>query len=427
MVKAYEKGSGDMTEVRERIDAAPAIAGGAPAKTTPFTRPVRYGEDELNELREALEQGTLFYAQGKKVHQFEQQFAAQSGVRFGIACSSGTAAIHAALIALGVSPGDEVITSPITDAGTLVPILYQGAVPVFADLHPNHYTLDPAAVEAAVTDRTRAVLAVHLAGNASDLTALSEICSRRGLDLVEDCAQALGCRYQGRPIGSFGRAGCFSLNEFKHISCGDGGIVITDDETLAERLRLATDKGYNRKPGVKMRSPVFLANNYRMTELQAAVALAQLRKLDGIAGRRREWCAALNERVRGTRGLELPAPEPGCDPSWWFYLMRVIPEILRADATQFAAALAAEGLPVSAHYIGQCVYEYPIFTEHSLYARPSDHAFNRRDYRHGLCPTAEAILNTGVILQINESYTNHDLGETAHAIRRTAGWFARSK
>lgn len=403
----------------------PAVAGGEPAKRTPFGREQRYGEEELQQLREALEQGSLFYAHGNKVRTLEQRFAEMNGVPYAVACSSGTAAIHAALIAVGISPGDEVITSPITDMGSVIPILYQGAVPVFADLHPHSYTLLPESVEARITHHTRAVLAVHLWGNACDLQALRDICRRHNLWLIEDCAQAFGCRYRGEPIGTLGDVGCFSLNEFKHISCGDGGIVITRNERLAPRLRLAVDKCYSREPGVTQRNPVFLANNYRMTELQGAVAVAQLEKLENIVARRRRWCDALNERLRGLSGITLPRPTPGCEPSWWFYMMRVVPELLGADADTFAEALRAEGLPVGAHYIGQCVYEYPIFANHSAFERGS-HAYSARLYAKGLCPSAEAILATCVILSINEAYTDTDLEETAHAIRRVVQWF-RSK
>lgn len=404
--------------------ALPAIAGGQPSKTTPYGKETRYGDEELNELREALEQGTLFYASGRKVREFEEEFAAQNGVRFAITCTSGTAGIHAALMTAGISPGDEIITAPITDMGTLVPILFQGAVPVFADLHPHTYTLLPESVEACVTPRTRAILAVHLGGNACDLTALQEICDRHNLVLIEDCAQALGCRYGDRPIGTLGRIGCFSLNEFKHISCGDGGVVLTDDAALASKLRLATDKGYNREPGAALRSPTFLANNYRMTELQGAVALAQLRKLKSIVERRRRWCGELSRRLAGVKGIALPEATPGCETSWWFYMLRVEPEILGADADRFAAALRAEGLSAGAHYIGQCVYEYPIFAEHSAFAR-GGHAYEGRAYGKGLCPNAEAILETCVILPVNEAYTDRDLDETACGVRRVAEWMAR--
>jgi dTDP-4-amino-4,6-dideoxygalactose transaminase len=408
-------------EVAPALDR-PAIAGGEKAKRTPYCSAQRYGDDELKELREALEQNTLFYAQGRKVAQLEAEFAEKVGVRFAVACNSGTSAIHAACIAIGLSPGDEVIVSPITDMGTLVPILYQGAIPVFADLTPQGYVLDPASVEQRVTPRTRAVIAVHLGGNACDLAALSRVCERHRLALIEDCAQAFGCAYRGRPIGTIGVIGCFSLNEFKHISCGDGGIAVTDDPEIAHRLRLGTDKCYNRVPGAPERNPTFLANNYRMTELQGAVGRAQLRKLDDIVARRRRWCDALTERLRGTPGLALPVPTAGCDPSWWFYLCRVTPE-LRATADTFAAALSAEGVRCGAHYIGVPAYRYPIFANHSAFAR-GGHAYEQRDYRAESCPVAEAILETCVMLTVNEAFTETDAEEVAHAVRRAAAWFA---
>lgn len=407
-------------------DNVPAIAGGQPTKQTPFSRAKRYGAEELKELEEALDQGTLFYAQGKKVHQMEEEFAASIGARFAVATSSGTASVHAALVAAGISPGDEVITTPITDMGSLSPILYQGAVPVFADLDPRTYVLRPESVEAAITPRTRAVLAVHLWGNACDLDALKTLGDRHNLTLIEDCAQAWGTTWKGKSVGRVGQIGCFSLNEFKHISCGDGGVVATDDEELAVRLRLATDKAYDRRPGVTDRNPTFLATNYRMTELQGAVARAQLKKLPEIVRRRRAWCQGLSERLAGVEGLLLPQATPGCDPSWWFYMMRVEPDTLGADADRFAEALRAEGLPVSAHYIGRCVYEYDIFTRHSAFPRGS-HAYAAREYRKGLCPGAETILETAVMLAINEGYTDADLNETAEAITKVARWFADQK
>lgn len=401
----------------------PAIAGGTPAKQTPYGSERRYGEEELGELEEALNQGTLFYAQGKKVHQLETDFATKNGVAFAVSTSSGTATIHAALIAAGISPGDEVIVSPITDMGSLVPILYQGAVPVFADLHPHTYTLDPAAVEAAITPQTRAILAVHLAGNACAMDELMAIATRHNLIMIEDCAQAFGASYRGQPIGTIGAIGCFSYNEFKHISCGDGGLAVTNDPQLALRLRLATDKCYNRTAQGTERNPTFLANNYRMTELQGAVAVAQLKKLDDIVARRRRWCDALSAQLAGVPGIDLPQITPGCESSWWFYLLRVRPGEMGADAGEFAAALQAEGLRASAHYIGNCIYEYPIFVEHSAFER-GDHAYMRRAYGKGLCPQAEAILETCVMLAINQAYTETDLAETVRGVRRVAAWFA---
>lgn len=402
--------------MNEADHARPAIAGGTPAKTTPYGTEKRYGDAELDQLREALEQGSLFYAHGQKVKDLEAAYAARVGARFGIACSSGTAAIHAAMLVAGISPGDEVIVAPITDMGSVIPILFQGGVPVFADLDPNTYEFDPSAVEAAITTRTRAVLAVHLWGNACDLNALRSICDAKGLCLIEDAAQAHGCEYDGKPVGTFGEIGCFSFNEFKHVSCGDGGLIVTDDEAMAARLRLATDKCYDRSAGAATRQATFLAGNYRMTELQGAVALAQLGKLDSIVARRRAWCEALSERIADLPGLSLPTPTPGCNPSWWFYMMRV-----EGEADRFAEALRAEGLPASAHYIGQPIYEYPLFRDHSAFAR-AEHPFSARQYRHGLCPVAEQILDSAVVMAINEAYTAADLDETVEGITKVARW-----
>ncbi len=406
------------------IDERPAIAGGTPAKQTPYGKERRYGEEELAALEEALQQETLFYAQGKQVSQLEADFAAKHGASFAVATSSGTASIHAAMIAGGIGPGDEVIVSPITDMGSIVPILYQGAVPVFADLDPHTYTIAPAAVEALITAKTRAILAIHLGGNACHMAELDALAQAHDLLLIEDCAQAFGSRYQGRPVGTLGQMGCFSYNEFKHISCGDGGIVLTDDAELALRLRLATDKCYNRNAQGTERNPTFLANNYRMTELQGAVAVAQLTKLDNIVERRRQWCTALSKRLAGISGLALPQETPGAESSWWFYMLRVIPAELGASTDDFAKALQAEGLRVSAHYIGQCIYEYPIFVEHSAF-EGGEHPYMQRTYGKGLCPEAEAILASCVTLAINQAYTQTDLEETVTAIERVARWFAQ--
>jgi dTDP-4-amino-4,6-dideoxygalactose transaminase len=305
--------------------------------------------------------------------------------------------------------------------GTIAPILFQGAIPVFADLVPHTATLCPDAVAARITPCTRAVIAVHLAGNACNLAALTALCAEHDIPLIEDCAQAFGCTYQNRPIGTFGTVGCFSLNEFKHISCGDGGIVITDDPALAQRLRLATDKAYDRRPDVTVRNPAFLGANYRMTELQAAVAMAQLHKLDGIVERRQAWCTALTAALSSLPCLQLPVPTPDCSPSWWFYLLQVTDGV---DVDALAAALRAEGLPVGAHYIGVPVYAFPLFANHSAFPRGS-HAYQTQDYEPGLCPNAEHILARCLILSVNEAYTQRDLQETLHGFHRVCHWFAR--
>jgi dTDP-4-amino-4,6-dideoxygalactose transaminase len=382
---------------------------------TRYKKEIRYGEEELEQLRDALEQQTLFYAQGRKVAELERAFAKKHGAKHAVATSSGTAAIHCAMIALGISPGDEVIVSPITDMGSIVPILWQGGVPVFADLDPHTYNLSPGSVEKCVTGKTRAVLAVHLAGNACDLNALKSICDARKIELIEDCAQAHGCTYNGKSIGAFGQVGCFSYNEFKHISCGDGGVCITNDDELARKLRLAGDKCYDRSPGALDRNATFLAANYRITELQAAVAIAQLGKLDSIVARRRAWCSQLHERLANVTGLHRPQITAGCEHSWWFYMLRV-----DGSADAFATKLKAEGVPCGAHYIGKPIYEYPLFQNHSAFDHGA-HPFAARNYAMELTPIAKQILQSCVIIYVNEGYTQDDLDFTVDTIKRGVG------
>ena len=402
----------------------PAIAGGKPAKTKPYAKQPRYGEEEIAELKEAIAQGTLFYAGGKKVKTLEKEFAAKHGAKFGVAASSCTAAIHSAAMAAGVSPGDEVIVPPITDMGTILPVMWQGAVPIFCDLDPHTYNMTAETIEAKITDRTRAIIAVHLAGNPCDLRAIQQIADKLKIILIEDCAQAHGTKYDGKAVGSFGHIGCYSFNEYKHISTGDGGMITTSDAELAAKLRLATDKAYDRSPGVAIRDPKFMANNYRMTELQGAVGVAQLRKLDSIIQRRNSWGTRLTDRLRPleSAGLSMPAVTPGGTHTYWFCMMRVDKDKLGATADEFTAAVKAEGLPVSAHYITRPIYKYPLFINHSAFER-GDHAYKRIDYTQVKCPTAEAILDTCVIMPVNEAYDDQDLEETVKAFEKVVAHF----
>lgn len=403
-----------------------AIAGGTPAKTVPFTKQPKFDETEITELREALEQGTLFYAFGKKVKELVGAFAEKHGAKHGVATSSGTASIHAALIAAGVSPGDEVIVSPITDMGSVGPILWQGAIPVFADVHPTRHSVTVETVKAKISPKTKAVVLVHLWGNPADPKAIRELCDEHNIVLIEDCAQAYGCKFEGELVGRFGHYGCFSLNDFKHISCGDGGVVLTDDEAVARRLRLSVDKGYSREADATDRNPTFLCANYRMTELQGAVGLAQLRKLDSIIERRQKWINELRERIGHLKGIVLPEVTPGGEASYWFFMFRADAEVLGATADELAAALNAENLGVGAHYIGKCIYEYPLFVNHSAYER-GGHAYESVKYGKGLCPQAEDLLANCLILPVNEGYTQQDLDETVKAFEKVVAHFEAQK
>ncbi|WP_135553503.1 DegT/DnrJ/EryC1/StrS family aminotransferase [Paenibacillus cymbidii] len=405
-----------------------AIHGGKPAKTAPYGTGKRFGEEEVRELVEALEQNTLFYHFGGKVKRFLADFNALYGIPYSVATSSGTAAIHVALGAAGVTVGDEVITSPITDQGTLVGILYQNAIPVFADLQPHTYNMDPASVEARITPRTKAIVVVHLAGAPCDMDAIMAIARRHGLKVIEDCAQSYLTRYKGRLVGTIGDYGCFSTNDFKHMSTGDGGIVAVNsgDEEDYRTTHAFADKNYRRLDPEAMRNVAYLAPNYRMTELQGAVGIAQLKKLPWICEQRNRYGDRLTAGIRDLPGIQPPALVDGGWSTYWFYMLRVDEAKLGCTREQFCAALAAEGVSCGAGYIPHTVYMTPIFQQRCAY--PGSHFpfdITGAEYPAGLCAEAETILQTAVRLPVSEFYTEQDLAETIAGIRKVVGHYSR--
>ena len=411
-----------------------AIDGGPKAKATPYRKGMRFGRDELKELKEALAQNTLFYAHGQKVRQFCETLASKYGRKYAVATTSGTAAIHVALGAVGVGVGDEVVTSVLTDAGSFIPILYQNAVPVFAYIDPRTYMMTPETIEAKLTPRTKAILVVHLAGNAADMDGILKLARRRKLMVVEDCAQSWNCFYKGRPVGTLGHIGCYSLNDYKHLSVGDGGVVLTDNARLAKRAALFADKCYSRNMWGQRTGRLcqFLAPNYRMSELSGAVGLAQLRKVDGICRTRNAHGTLLTKLIADAPGILPPAITPGCESSNWYYLFRMDPKVLGVSRDRFAEALKAEGVP--AGFYLRRVDQYEMFQKMTIrtsrkkgFVCPYDcpaYGGGRIAYRVDDCPNAELVLKTGVIVQMSEFYSRQDMVETAGAIRKVAEAFA---
>ncbi|PCL93309.1 DegT/DnrJ/EryC1/StrS family aminotransferase [Paenibacillus lautus] len=406
-----------------------AIHGGEPVKTGPFGTGKRFGEEEAAHLLEALEQNTLFYHFGTKVKQFLTDFNAMYGREYSVATSSGTAAIHVALGAAGVSVGDEVITSPITDQGTLIGILYQNAVPVFADLEPYTYNLNPASIEACITPRTKAILVVHLAGYPCDMDPIMEIAEKHGIKVIEDCAQAYLTRYKGRLAGTIGDYGCFSTNDFKHISTGDGGMVLINSGAREdyETAHAFADKNYRRLGTTVDRGTSYIAPNYRMTELQGAVGIAQLKKLPWICGRRQLYGDRLNEGLQGIQGVIPPQVDPEHDCTYWFYMLRLDLGKLTCSREEFCRALEAEGIPNRAGYIPQVCYLQPLFQNRQAY--PGSHfPFDGSSvsYEQGRCPVAEAILDTAVQIPMNEFYSPEDIEHIIQAVAKVGAYYAKS-
>ncbi|MDI9470686.1 MAG: DegT/DnrJ/EryC1/StrS family aminotransferase [Bacillota bacterium] len=408
-----------------------ALYGGSAVKTTPFGTGRRFGQAELDYLAEALEQNSLFYWRGTMVKRFLARFAELYDMPYAVATSSGTASLHVAVGALDIAPGEEVITSPITDAGTYIGILYQQAIPVFADLDPHSYNMTAASIERVITPRTRAIMVVHLAGNPADMDPILELARKHNLLVIEDCAQSYEAFYHGRRAGTMGDIGCFSTNDFKHISTGDGGMVLMRDETLYHRALRFADKNYQRLPSAEtLRNADRLAPNYRMTELQGAVGLAQLERLEGICARRSELGERLSAGIRDLPGIHVPHVQEGCRSSYWFYMLRLDPEVAGVDRQTFSDALKAEGIPNSPGYIPAVVYAANLFQNQTAFATghlPFELAPSAVPrYAPGSCPEAEAILKSAVRLTINEFYTDSDIDDMIMAIRKVCDHFRRS-
>ncbi len=397
-----------------------------PIVDEPLPLPRRWGTAELARLTAMVGQSSLFYWKGPQTEALLAEFRKHYALAHAFPCSSGSAALHVAVAALRLQPGDEVIVPAITDMGSVIGILYQQGVPVFADLEPHTYNLDPADVRRRITPKTRAIMAVHLAGNPCDMAALGALAKEHKVALIEDCAQAWGARWQGQPVGLQGDIACYSFNEFKHVSCGDGGIVATNDARLGTGLSKWGDKYYDRVAGG--RDPEELAPNYRISEPQAAVATAQLTKLQEITAGRVRAGQQLTAGLAGTPGLQLPAVRPGDTHSYWFYLLRLEPGRFKATRDEFAAALTAEGVACTPGYIPRPVYQYPVFQNHNFFGGRwpvRELGLTKMNYRAVSCPVAEAILQDGVKLTVNEAMMESYLAKVVAAVRQVAARLAK--
>lgn len=380
-----------------------------------------FNSDELKLLRHALLSQNLCCIDGKMVVNLEKEFAYTYGVPYAVASTSGTAAIHVALGALDLNPGDEVITAPITDLGTVIPILYQNAIPVFADVD-NTYNMDPASVEQRITSRTRAIIVVHLFGNPCNMDAMVEIARRNNIPLIEDCAQAHMTDYKGKYVGTVGDIGCFSFQQSKHMTTGDGGMTITSNEAYYDRMKFFADKGFARK-GYGPRAYLFHAPNYRMTELVGAVGLAQLKKVKAVVERRHELGEYMTELLSNIDGVTTAPVTEGAKHSYWLYPLRID----GADIDEFERGMRQEKVSVMPRYTGKPIY---LCTE-SLTAKKTygqsqcpftcNGTTGTYEYKEGLCPRAEEALNHLVCIPLNESWNKQEVQRVAGAIKKYLG------
>ena len=407
-----------------------AINGGPKVRATPFPSGKRFGEEEKRLLCEVIDSDMLFYCLGTKVRAMQEKFRGMYGMKYCVGCSSGTAAVHIALGALELAPGDEVITSSVTDMGTLTGILYQCLIPRFADINPSTYNMDPRSAEKLINPKTKAIVVVHHAGLAADLDAFISLSREHNIPLIEDCAQAYLTRYKGRLCGTMGDVSAFSLNHFKHITCGSGGMVMTNRDDIEERVRLFVDKCYFRDG--RKRNPYFLAPNYQMTELQGAVALAQIAKLERIVGTR----VALGKRLRA--GLEkiegvIPHGVPdGCEHTCFLHTVRLDTRQFKVDVDQFSRALKEEGIPNGPHSVtgGMPIYLYDIFANRSafpetLFPFVSKDLDSNIEYKRGDCPEAERAYEETFNLNVSEFYADQDIDDMIRGVEKVATHYRR--
>jgi dTDP-4-amino-4,6-dideoxygalactose transaminase len=331
-----------------------ALNGGPPTRSAPWPSWPISDEREEQAVLEVLRNGKWWY--GEKVKAFEAAFAAFQDAAYGVSCTSGTAALKLGLLAVGVGAGDEVIVPPYTFVATAAAPLLVNAVPVFADVELDTANLDPAAVEAAITPRTKAIIPVHFAGLPADMDALGALARRHHLALVEDACHAWGTKWNGKGAGALGDCGAFSFQVTKNITAGEGGILLSDSEETAERARSYSNFG--RMTGKAFYEHYLLGDNLRMTEMQAAILLVQLSRLEAQTTLRHERASLLSQELSQVPGLALMR---GDDRSWHLYMFRFQPEHwggLTRD--RFLAALQAEGIPVSAGYPVP-LYKNPMF------------------------------------------------------------------
>jgi UDP-4-amino-4,6-dideoxy-N-acetyl-beta-L-altrosamine transaminase len=376
-----------------------------------------YGRHEVDETDIQAVVGVLqgdWLTNGPTVGRFEQAFAEVVGAQFAVAFSSGTAALHAAAYVAGIGPGDEVITSPLTFLASANCILYSGGTPVFADVDPDTLNLDPAAVEAALTPRTKAVLPIHFAGLPCDMEAIHTITRPRNLAVVEDAAHALGAEIGGRPVGGLSELTTYSFHPVKHITTGEGGMVTTNETLLAERLRRFRNHGIEREVRARQatwrQDMVGVGFNYRLTDIQGALGLSQLRRLDARLKRREEIATRYREAFVAMPELTAAPTREQTRHAWHLYPLRLNGDRLRQDRETIFQALRAENIGVSVHY--RPVHLHPYYRD-------------RFGTGPGLCPAAEAAFERLLTLPLFPGMTDGDVADVITAVAKVIRWARR--
>jgi perosamine synthetase len=392
-----------------------AVDGGTPVRNTllPYGRQ-SIAEDDIQAVVEVLRSDWL--TTGPKVAEFEEAFAERVGARYGVSFSSGTAALHGAAFAVGLKPGDEAITTPLTFAATANCVLYQGAIPVFADVCADTLNLDPEKVADRINSRTRIVIPVDYAGHPADLDAILELAERHGLIVIEDACHALGAEDRLRRSGSIAHMTVFSFHPVKHLATGEGGMVTTDRADYAEKLRvfrnhgISSDARQRQSEGQWHYEMVALGFNYRLTDIACALGMSQLKKLDANLRRRRDIAARYASALQDLAEITLPAVRFGVNPAWHLYPIRLNFAKLKANRSEIFRSLRAENIGVNVHYIP--VHHHPYYRE-------------RFGYRGGECPVAEDAYERLISLPMFHGMSDDDVQDSIHAVGKVAAHFRK--
>jgi perosamine synthetase len=391
-----------------------AMNGGRPVRRTLLP----YGHQSIDEEDIQAVVGILrsdWITTGPKVAEFEEAFARYVGAKHAVAFSSGTAALHGAAYAAGLQPGDEAITTPMTFCATANCILYQRAVPVFADVTSDTLNINPEEVAGRITEKTKAIIPVDYSGHPADLDPIRDLAEENGLIVIEDACHALGATYKGRQVGGICDMTVFSFHPVKHITTGEGGMVATDDEEVAAKLRLLRNHGIvgdarqRQANGQWYYEMVDLGYNYRLTDIGCALGLSQLKKLDQNLSRRREIAACYDAAFKSIPGIILPGVKKEVLPAWHLYPIRFDCSSFRAGRAEIFAALRAENIGVNVHYIP--VHLHPFYRQRF--------GCNGGDY-----PIAEAAYETLISLPMFHGMNDLDVENVVEAIEKVFGHYA---
>jgi UDP-4-amino-4,6-dideoxy-N-acetyl-beta-L-altrosamine transaminase len=392
-----------------------AIHGGMPVRATmlPYGRQ-SIDDQDIAAVVEVLQSDWL--TTGPHVAKFEEAFADLVGAKYAVAVSNGTAALHAAAFAAAIKPGDEAIVTPMTFAASANCVRYQGGTVIFADVKRDTLNLDPARVAGVITPRTRVIVTVDYCGQPSDLDELNMLAKQHHLTIIEDAAHALGATYHGSRVGTLAHLTTFSLHPVKHITTGEGGIIVTNDPEMVERLRLfrnhgiTSDHRQREATGSWYYEMVELGYNYRLTDFQCALGQAQLQKLPGWLTRRHKIAAKYNEAFAPMAEIEVPSVSPDRNPAWHLYVIRLNLSQLTVDRAEIFRALRAENIGVNVHYIPVPWHPY----------------YQSLGYSKGQWPEAEKAYERIITLPIYPNMTDKDIGDVIEAVTKVVCYYRKS-